>query len=54
MQLIIGIGIGIIIGAFIPKVLRSIKALFTKEANAVKVAVVSDVHKVEADVKAKL
>lgn len=54
LQLISGIGIGLVVGAFIPSVLRKIKALFVKEGDTVKAAVVSELKKAEADVKSKL
>lgn len=54
LTLIIGIGIGIVIGSFIPSVLRKIKAAVSKEASAVKTAAVADVKKAEANIKSKL
>lgn len=36
VSMLIGIGIGLVVGAFIPSVLRKIKGLFVKETTVIK------------------
>lgn len=45
---------GILTGAFLPSVGRSIKALWVKETSKLKTAAVADATKVEQDLKSKL
>jgi len=51
---VVGIGMGLIAGAFVPSLMRKIKALFVKETKAAESAVVSKVDAVKADITKKL
>ena len=51
---VIGIGMGLIAGAFVPSLMRKIKALFVKETKAAEAAVLSKVASVNSDIAKKL
>jgi hypothetical protein len=54
LSVVEGAAVGFTVGAFTPAVGRKIKALFVKEADAVKADVKADESKVVADVTKKL
>ena len=53
-DVLIGTGLGVIVGAFLPSVGRKIKALWIKETQLAEKVVYNEYEKIDAKVKSKL
>jgi len=53
-DVLLGTGVGVVVGAFLPSVGRKIKSFFVKETQAARLKVLTEVTKVRQDIKTQL